>query len=90
MVIPERAKIKDGAIVFGRPLALPDGKDVDVSIQIAGAPADIEPLDSAEKVEDLASLPFFGMWRDRDAIADSAEWVNRQRDYWNRYPEAAE
>jgi hypothetical protein len=90
MAIQERGTVRDGAIVFERPLALPDETYVNVSIQTAGAPAEQEPLEYVEQVEDLATLPIVGMWKDREDMADSVEWVNNQRDQWNRNPAPTE
>ncbi len=32
---------------------------------------------------DITSLPFFGMWADREDMADSAAWVHKERQEWN-------
>ena len=33
----------------------------------------------------LSSQPFVGMWRDREELTDSTEWVRQQRQQeWNR------
>lgn len=49
----------------------------------------IEPVEDnvrkkSRKVKDLSSLAFFGMWRDRDDLGDSADWVRKEREKWNR------
>ena len=31
----------------------------------------------------LTSLPFFGMWADREDMRDSVEWVRKQRQAWS-------
>ncbi|MEK7397989.1 MAG: hypothetical protein AAB116_13735 [Candidatus Poribacteria bacterium] len=32
----------------------------------------------------LRDYEFFGMWKDRDDMKDSAEWVRKQRKNWDR------
>lgn len=40
---------------------------------------------SAQTLGDLARSPFFGMWRDRDDIGDSADFARRLRvEAWSR------
>ena len=80
MVVIQRAQIEDGQLVLPEPLALPDGTTVVVSIEI------VEPSVEAAVPSgfDFSSEPFFGAWADRDEMADSAAWVNEQRDTWQQ------
>ena len=32
---------------------------------------------------DITALPFFGMWADREDMADSAKWVRKEREKWS-------
>lgn len=32
---------------------------------------------------DITSLPFFGMWADREDIKSGAEWVRKERENWS-------
>ena len=77
MELIERGRIEDGQLVLSRPLGLPDGTDVVVRI---------EPLVTAQPAvsteEEFSSLPFFGMWADREDMADAAAWVCRERERW--------
>jgi predicted transcriptional regulator len=34
--------------------------------------------------KELRDYEFFGMWRDRDDMKDSVEWVRKQRENWDR------
>jgi hypothetical protein len=37
------------------------------------------------KVSNLSDSPFFGIWKDRDEMADSTEWVkNVRKSQWSR------
>lgn len=90
MAIQERGTVKDGAIELERPLALPDGTTVEVRVQPEAASEPGYRLEAEPLVEDISTLPAFGMWRDRDDMTDSVDWVNQQRDGWNRYPRADE
>ena len=77
MVMIQRGKVQGKSIVLSQALALPDGTDVVVTL---------EPVPSAEEVADalpekgkVVDLPFFGMWADRDHMADSVAWVRQER-----------
>jgi hypothetical protein len=90
MAILERGKVKDGAIELERPLALPDGTVVEVRVQPKATAEPGYRLEEEPLVEDISTLPFVGMWKDRADMADSVEWVSNQRDQWNRYRDPAE
>lgn len=72
-----RAKVQDGGLLFEEPLALPEGTEVEVEIGALLSPE--SPPDRTD-VAMLSELPFFGMWADREEMADSAAWVRRQRE----------
>lgn len=81
MDVIQRARIEDGRLVLPEPLPLPDGTMVVVSIHV------VEPTEDAPLPDggvDFGSEPFFGVWSDRDEMADSVAWVNRQRDTWQQ------
>lgn len=77
----ERGRIRGDAIVLTKPLPLPEGTEVAVRIE-AVTPADDRP--AAAGNGDFTSLAFFGMWSDRQDMADSAGWVRQQRDQWQQ------
>jgi hypothetical protein len=81
MALRERGKIQAGSIVFPKPLALPEGTEVLVSIEPLAVK---EPTASPDKEEDFVALPFFGMWRDRQDMKDSAAWVRKERKRWQQ------
>ena len=37
---------------------------------------------TANKKLDITSLPFFGMWSDREDMENSTEWVQKERENW--------
>jgi hypothetical protein len=73
----ERGRIEHGQPVLSHPLGLPDGTDVVVRIEPVATP---QLVVSTE--EEFSSLPFFGMWADREDMADAAAWVRRERERW--------
>ena len=79
MVVIRQGRIEGGHLIIQEPVALPDGTEVRVVIELVVAvsqpAADRQPLD-------YATLPSFGMWVDRKEMEDSAAWVNEQRDAW--------
>lgn len=76
----ERGKVKDGGIVFSEPLTLPEGTEVVVRIE----PVEAGPQSAGPSSADFATMPFFGMWADRQEMSDSAAWVRGEREQWNR------
>jgi hypothetical protein len=82
MEVIQQGKIKEGTIVFEKPLPLPEGTEVVVRIEPIGAPW--EPLVPQGKVADFLALPCFGMWADREDMKDSVAWVRREREKWQQ------
>ncbi len=81
MALREHGKIQGGNIVFPKPLALPEGTEVLVSIELLAVK---ERTASSGIEEDFAALPFFGMWRDRQDMKDSVAWVRKERRRWQQ------
>ena len=81
-VIIEEGKVNNGHIVLSKPLALPEGTEVRVQIE----PIDPENTQNtaAEKNEDFANQPFFGMWADREDMRDSVAWLRKEREKWQQ------
>jgi hypothetical protein len=73
-----KGKIKNGAIVFEEPLTLPE--DVEVLVRIETT----ETSAISEKAGQFMAKPFFGMWKDREDMKDSEQWLSEQRDRWHR------
>jgi hypothetical protein len=80
MTIVEYGKIQDGGIVFPEPVALPEGTEVIVAISTAPRAGRVP---TPEELEEFTSLPFHGMWADREDMADSVAWVRRLREQWS-------
>jgi hypothetical protein len=79
MTIIEHGTVQGGKIVFAQPLELPEGAEVVVKIETIAE--DLQNDNAADEI-DFASLPFFGMWADREEMSDSAAWVRRERERW--------
>jgi len=76
MILTERGKIENGQIVLSRPLTLAEGTEVIVQIEP-------ETYSNGEtQTDNLFSLPFFGMWADRQEMSDSISWVEGERAKW--------
>ncbi len=58
---------------------MPEGAEVTVRIELT--PIE-EKTTSAEG--DFASLPFFGMWSEREDMEDSTAWVDKERRSWHQ------
>ncbi len=81
MALRERGKIQAGNIVFPKPLALPEGTEVLVSIEPLAVK---KQTTSSDKEEGFAALPFFGMWKNRRDMKDSTAWVRKERKRWQQ------
>lgn len=77
MSVVVRGTVRSRALDLSDPLPLPEGTEVIVTI---------EPLPSKEPQalsdEDFLTLPFFGMWADREEMEDSVAWVRKMREAW--------
>ena len=76
MVTIVRGHIQGGAVIPDSPLNMPDGLEVELQIT-APEPAHASAVPSAGGIETL-----FGIWRDREDMADSGAWVRKQREEW--------
>lgn len=85
MSVIERGKVRQGQIVLEHPLNLEEGTEVVVHI---------EPLPTLRQgvpaSQDLRDLEFFGMWSSRDDMADSVQWVRKERERWKERLEREE
>ncbi len=77
MVTICKGKIKNGTIVFNEPLTLPEDEEVIVRIETAEVSA------LSERAQKLMANPFFGMWKDREEMRDSEQWLKEQREHWH-------
>lgn len=79
MTLVKRGKAQGGKIVFAEPLKLPEGAEVLAIIEVI-----TEGLQSelTEEKSDFETLPFFGMWADREEMRDSSLWVRQLREQW--------
>lgn len=60
------------------------GPETEVRLEVEGDSVRIRPVApraerAAPKRKSLLEEPFFGMWRDREDLADSVAWVRRIR-----------
>jgi len=67
-VLKERGKVHNGSIVFAQPLALPDGSEVMVQIELPASDL-LSTASTSGDSADFAQLPCFGMWKDREDMA---------------------
>lgn len=81
VAIMERGKVRGRSIVFTKPLSLPEGTEVVVQIQPFVRTT--TPTDSVD-TQEFRSLPFFGMWADREDMQDSVAWVRKEREKWQQ------
>jgi hypothetical protein len=74
-------RVLNGSLVLEDEVPLPDGTPVTVSIEVVVGNGEAR---TPESTTDFAAEPFFGMWADREDMADSTAWVRRQRDEWQQ------
>jgi hypothetical protein len=73
-----RGHIQNGAIVLAQAAPLPNGTEVDVRIESTDAPRVYDSNSS------FTSLPFFGMWSDRQDLEEADQWLRNQREQWHQ------
>lgn len=81
MGLMERGIVRNGGVVFPKPLPLPEGSEVTVYVEPAGQDQQ-RPAQLSEK--EYVAQPFFGLWRDREDMRDSMAWVRGERAKWQQ------
>ena len=79
MKVTAHGTVRGDGIIFPEGLGLPEGMHVTVSIVPEEADDESEFNESADEI---ARWPFFGMWADREDMADSVAWVRKIREQW--------
>jgi hypothetical protein len=80
-----RAHFDGKSIVPDSDLDLPADQSLEVEVRLitpATKSADTSKAADGGK-PDITALPFFGMWADREDMADSGQWVRKERENWN-------
>lgn len=68
-------------IVPNEPLELPKDQELEVEIRVITGSR--RKRRSKHPIGRITSLPFFGMWADREDMKDGAAWVRKERERWN-------
>ena len=78
-----KAHFDGKTIVPDSHLDLPVDQPVEVEVRLI-TPAEHTDLPKSPRAGklDITTLPFFGMWKDRDDMSDSVRWVQREREKW--------
>ena len=66
MALVRRGSVEHGQVVFQEPLDFPDGVQVLVMLEMT------ETSVASDEVVGFAALSSFGIWADREDVADSA------------------
>jgi hypothetical protein len=80
-----RAHFDGKSIVPDSQLDLPADQALEVELHLI-SPAGTTPEAPQESIAakpDITRLRFFGMWADREDMADSAKWVRKKREKWS-------
>jgi hypothetical protein len=78
-----RAHFDGRAIIPDSQLDLPPDQPMEVEVRLISPTGKTaaSPKTASGK-HDITSLPFFGMWADRKDMADSRQWVRKEREQW--------
>jgi hypothetical protein len=76
-----RAHFDGKTIVPDEPLDLASDQDLEVSVRIVPKSHAKRPIRKTRPR--ITSLPFYGMWADREDMADSTTWVRKERERWS-------
>ena len=80
-----RAHFDGKTIVPDSALDLPADQAMEVEVRLIppAKEAAVTPTAPNDGKPDITALPFFGMWADREDMADSSQWVRKEREKWN-------
>jgi hypothetical protein len=83
MVIKFKAHFDGKNVVPDYAIDLPADQAVEVEMRLLPEPNEAL-ADSPEPVGnfDIMKTAFYGMWADREDMADAVEWVNKERAKW--------
>ena len=76
-----RAHFDGKAFVPNEPLEFPKDQELEIEIHVVTGPR--RKRSSKRPVGRITTLPFFGIWADREDMKDSATWVRKERERWN-------
>jgi|GEM_PF-476716 len=80
-----RAHFDGKTIVPDSALDLPADQALEVEVRLISPTKEqaVAPRTPSDGKPDITALPFFGMWADREDMADSGQWVRKEREKWN-------
>ena len=81
MSVRVRAHFDGKAIVPNEPLDLPQDMELEVEVRFVTRAG--RRRRAKRVVGGVTSMPFFGMWADREDMKDAAEWVRKERERWS-------
>jgi len=67
-------------IVPNEPLELPKDQELEIEIRVITRS---QKRGRRKRAGRVTSLPFFGMWANREDMKDSAAWVRKERERWS-------
>jgi hypothetical protein len=65
-------------IVPDEPVDLPSEQQLEIRVRVVSA-----GRTHRRRRSRITSLPFFGMWSDREEMRDASEWVRKERERWS-------
>lgn len=81
MAIRIRAHYDGKTLVPNEPLELPQDQELQIDIRVPSGC--IRKRGARRSRRGITSMPFFGMWADREDMKDSISWVRKERERWN-------
>ena len=76
-----RAHFDGKSIVPNEPLELAENQELEVEVRIISTSR--RRRKSKRPASRITSMPFFGMWADREDMRDGATWVRKERERWS-------
>lgn len=80
-----RAHFDGKTIVPDAKVDLPAGQPLEVELRLVASDENKAAADRTHPASSICvtKLPFFGMWADREDMADSGQWVRKEREKWS-------
>lgn len=80
MAIRIRAHYDGKTLVPNEPLEVPQNEELEIDIRLPSV--HIGRHSPRRSRRHVTSMPFFGMWADREDMKDSISWVRKERERW--------
>ena len=81
MSVKIRAHYDGKNFVPDEPVDMPQDQELEIDVRLASKSLGKRMV--RRRQPSVTSMPFFGIWADREDMQDSITWVRKERERWN-------